>query len=96
MNKVGKPKVKKEGWKDRTEAFRTVIVQQPTFNGIVFMLGQVPLRKIGISQSGVVIPGTPSQVVINASHKQAPPYRIVISREGFKCYVKGTPPVLLS
>jgi len=87
----GVPKVKKEGWRERTKELKTVIVQQGDFNGIIFMLGQVPLRKIGVQRSTIAIPGMPTHQVVNASHMQAPPYRIILTLEGIKCYAKGTP-----
>lgn len=91
----GVPKVKKEGWRERTKELKTVIVQQKDFQGIIFMLGQVPLRKIGIQQSAITMPGLPTHEVVNASHMKAPPYRIILTQEGIKCYVKGTPRVVI-
>lgn len=91
----GNGKPKKEGWRERTKDLKTVIVQQPDFQGIVFMLGQVPLRKIGIQKSAIAVPGMPTHTIVNGSHMQAPPYRIIFTLEGTKCYVKGTPPVLI-
>ena len=93
MKGNGKPK--KEGWKEKTKELKITIVQQADFKGVIFMLGQAPLRKIGIEKSAVAIPGTPSHMVVNASHPQAPPYRIIFTKKGIKCYVKGTPPVLI-
>ena len=89
--KPGVPKVKKEGWKERTKELKVVIVQEQDFNGIIFMLGQVPLRKIGVQRSTIAIPGMPTHQVVNASHMQAPPYRIILTLEGIKCYTKGSP-----
>jgi len=91
----GNGRPKKEGWKERTKELRITIVQQADFKGVLFMLGQAPLRKIGIEKSGIVIPGTPTHQAVNASHPQAPPYRIVLTNKGAKLYTKGTPPVLL-
>jgi len=86
--KTGIPKAK-EGWKERTKELKISIVQQPDFNGIVFMLGQVPLRKIGVQKSTLAIPGMPSHTVVNASYIRAPEYRIIFTPKGCKCYTKG-------
>ena len=93
---TGIPKPKKEGWKDRTKDFKTVIVKDKNFEGIVFMMDQVPLRKIGIQQSGVVIAGMPTQTIMNASYKTAPPYRLIITEKGYKLYIKGIPSILIN
>ena len=87
----GIPKTKKEGWKDCTKALKTIIVKDPKFDGIVFMLGQVPLHKIGIEKSGVVLSGMPTHTVVNASHVAAPPYRIIITEKGYKLYTPFSP-----
>lgn len=91
----GVPKVKKEGWRDRTKELKTLIIKDPKFEGLMFMLGQVPLRKIGVQRAIVAIPGTPTHEVVNASHHQAPPYRIVFTNKGVRCYVKGTTSVIV-
>lgn len=90
------PKPKKQGWKDRTKEFKTIIVKDPKFDGIVFMIGQVPLRKIGIEKSGIILSGVPTHTVVNASHVAAPPYRIIITEKGYKLYTKGIPSILIN
>jgi len=92
----GVPKPKKEGWKDSTKELKTVIVTDVKFNGILFTMGQIPLRKIGIETPNVVLPGMPTQVVVNASYKQAPRYRIIITEKGYKLYTKGIPSILIN
>ncbi len=92
----GVPKEKKEGWKDRTKDFKVVIVKDAKFDGILFVLGEVPLRKIGIETSGVVLAGMPNKVVVNASYNQAPPYRLIITEKGYKLYTKGIPSILIN
>jgi len=92
----GIPKPKKEGWKDRTKEFKTLIVKDANFDGILFLLGQIPLRKIGIQTQSVVLPGMPNKIVVNASFKQAPPYRIIITEKGYKLYTKGIPSILIN
>jgi hypothetical protein len=96
QDKPGVPKPKKEGWKNQTKEFKTAIVMEKHFQGIVFMLGQVPLRKIGIEIPPVVIAGMPTKIIVNAAYKNAPPHRIIFSKDGVKCYVKGMSPVLMS
>jgi len=92
----GVPKPKKEGWKDRTKEFKTVIVKDPKFDGILFTVGQIPLRRIGLAAQSIVIPGMPTQVIVNASYKQAPRYRIIITEKGYKLYTKGIPSILIN
>ena len=92
----GIPKPKKEGWKDRTKEFKVVIVKDAKFDGILFTVGHIPLRKIGIETAGIVIAGMPNKVVVNASYKQAPRYRLIITEKGYKLYTKGIPSILIN
>jgi len=94
--KPGVPKVKKEGWKERTKELKTLIVKDPKFEGILFTMGQIPLRRIGIQTQSIVLPGMPNKVVVNASHKLAPRYRIIITEKGYKLYTKGIPTILIN
>lgn len=90
-----KPKVKKEGWRNASKELQSVVFPEGKFIGVAFLMNGVPLRKIGIEPTAIIMQGKPVRNVVNATHNQAPEYRIIITNKGLELYVRGMPPILL-
>jgi len=83
---------KKEGWREVTKQLRQVPVKADQFTGIVIVVENTPLCRIGFAttQTGsVMTQGMPVIVPMSGTLTGAPEFIIKMTPKGMRCWIRG-------